>query len=95
MDLPLIITTRLDPSEVDKEAHNIDTLARYPLNFYEATLLHEHPKELENIMGLVSSRLGSELQYEQFCFTHDTNNISDGPKRSSYKTLKTKNLEIR
>ena len=89
MDLPLIITTRLDPSEVDKEAHNIDTLARYPLNFYEATLHHEHPKELENIMGLVSSRLGSELQYEQFCFTHDTKNISDGPKRSSYKTLKT------
>jgi len=53
MDLPLILTTRIDPSEVDKEAHNIDTLFMYPLEFYEATLKHENPKELESIMGLI------------------------------------------
>lgn len=89
MDLPLILTTRIDPSEVDKEAHNIDTLARYPLEFYEATLRHANPKELENKMSIVASRLGTELQYEQFGFTHDTTNISEGPKISNYKTLKT------
>lgn len=89
MDLPLILTTRIDPSEVDKEAHNIDTLARYPLDFYEATLRHDNAKELESIMGLVSSRLGTELQYEKFGFTHDTVDISEGPKMSNYKTLKT------
>ena len=89
MDLPLILTTRIDPSEVDKEAHNVDTLAQYPLEFYEATIRHEHSKELESSMGLVSSRLGTALQYEQFGFTHDTNNISEGPKMSNYKTLKT------
>jgi len=88
MDLPLILTTRIDPSEVDKEAHNIDTLARYPLDFYESTLRHENSKDLEQIMGLVSQRLGSELQYEKFGFTHDTNDISEGPKISTYKTLK-------
>jgi len=89
MDLPLILTTRIDPSEVDKEAHNVDTLARYPLDFYNATLQHKHSKEMESFMGLVSSRLGNELQYEQFGFTHDTDDISDGPKMSTYKTLKT------
>ena len=89
MDLPLILTTRLDPSEVDKEAHNVDTLARYPIDFYEATLRHEHPKELEDVMDLVSSRIGTELQYEKFGFTHDTDDISEGPTMSSYKTLKT------
>lgn len=89
MDLPLILTTRIDPSEVDKEAHNLDTLARYPLEFYEATIHHVNPKELEEKMGLVASRLGTELQYEQFGFTHDTNDISEGPKMSKYKTLKT------
>ncbi|RLF29864.1 MAG: DNA polymerase II large subunit [Thermoplasmata archaeon] len=89
MDLPLILTTRIDPAEVDKEAHNIDTLARYPIEFYEATLRHENPKNVESIMGLVSSRLGSKLQYEQFGFTHDTDDISKGPKESLYKTLKT------
>jgi DNA polymerase II large subunit len=88
MDLPLILTTRINPTEIDKEAHNVDTLARYPLEFYEATLRHEHPKNLESLMGLVSSRLGTELQYEQFGFTHDTADISLGPKESLYKTLK-------
>ena len=89
MDLPLILTTRIDPSEVDKEAQNVDVLSRYPLNFYESTLGHINPKDLENKMGLVSSRIGTELQYEKFGFTHDTNDISEGPKMSNYKTLKT------
>ena len=40
-------------------------------------------------MGLVSSRIGSKLQYEQLYFTHDTDDISDGQKVSTYKTLKT------
>jgi DNA polymerase II large subunit len=40
-------------------------------------------------MGMVSSRLGSPLQYEKYCFTHDTIDISQGPKISSYKKLKT------
>jgi DNA polymerase II large subunit len=89
MDLPLILTTRLDPAEVDKEAHNLDTLSRYPLEFYHATLQHAHSKELEPIMGLVSQRIGTEQQYESFGFTHDTTDISVGPKESTYKTLKT------
>jgi DNA polymerase II large subunit len=89
MDLPLVLTTRIDPSEIDKEAHNVDTLSRYPLKFYESTLKHEHSKELEPIMGLVSSRLETILQYEQFGFTHDTVDISAGPVQSSYKSLKT------
>jgi len=89
MDLPLILTTRIDPSEVDKEAHNVDILSRYPIDFYEATLLHKHSKNLEEIMGLVSDRVGTKLQYEHFGFTHDTDDISEGPKKSRYKTLKT------
>ncbi|MFO7677696.1 MAG: DNA polymerase II large subunit [Thermoplasmatota archaeon] len=88
MDLPLILTTRIDPSEIDKEAHNIDTLYRYPLDLYEATLRHDHSKNVESVMDLVASRLGSEKQYEQFGFTHDTADISAGPKESLYKTLK-------
>jgi len=89
MDLPLILTTRLDPSEVDKEAHNVDCLSRYPLDFYRATLRHEHPKDWEDKMDVVGSRLGTPLQYEQFGFTHDTLDISQGPVMSRYKTLKT------
>src|SRR5256712_928723 len=37
MDAPLVLTTRIDPNEIDKEAHNLDVMSRYPLGFYRAT----------------------------------------------------------
>ncbi len=87
MDLPLVLTTRLDPNEIDKEAHNVDTLRRYPVAFYEATRKHAHPKDVAAIMGLVEQRVGTPEQYEGFGFTHDTHDISEGPAVSAYKTL--------
>jgi len=87
MDAPLVLTTRIDPKEVDKEAHNIDVSACYPLEFYRATQEIKNPTEIESIMDLVSSRLGTPEQYEHFMFTHDTSDIAAGPLNSSYKTL--------
>jgi len=89
MDIPLILSTRIDPREIDKEAHNIDVMFRYPLEFYEATLKFLHPKDIEKYMDTVAHRLGSYLQYGAFGFTHDTRDISEGPVESSYKKLKT------
>lgn len=87
MDLPLVLSTRLDPNEVDKETHNVDTLARYPLAFFEATTRHAAAKELSKQMGLVEARIGKPEQYEGFGFTHDTADINAGPAASAYKTL--------
>ncbi len=87
MDLPLVLTTRLDPNEIDKEAHNVDTLRRYPLAFFEATRKHANPKEVTKIMGLVEERVGKPEQYEGFGFTHDTADIAAGPAASAYKVL--------
>ena len=89
MDLPLVLTTRLDPDEIDKEAHNVDTLSEYPLAFFEATTRHAHAKEVAGIMGLVEERVGKPEQYEGFGFTHDTRDIAEGPRLSAYKVLET------
>ncbi len=89
MDAPLVLTTRLDPNEIDKEAHNIDCLWRYPLEFYNAAMDMRDPKELEKTMDLISGRIGTEKQYEGLGFTHDTKDISEGPKNSAYTTLVT------
>ncbi|MCL2785749.1 MAG: DNA polymerase II large subunit [Methanomassiliicoccaceae archaeon] len=89
MDAPLVLTTRLDPNEIDKEAHNVDCLFEYPLEFYKAASDVRDPKEVEGIMDLVGKRIGSERQYEGLGFTHDTDDISEGPKHSSYTTLET------
>ena len=87
MDAPLTLTMRLDPSEVDKEAHNVDVASRYPLEFYEATLKHPGPKDVEKLVDMVAKRLGKPEQYEGFGFTHDTADIAEGPPLSAYKTI--------
>lgn len=89
MDAPLVLTIKLDPREIDDEAHNVDVVERYPLEFYEATLRYAKPQELEDVIETVSKRIGKPEQYHGFRFTHDTGDIAAGPKMSSYKTLGT------
>ena len=87
MDSPLVLTTRLDPNEIDKEAHNVDCRRFYPREFYQAAMEMKDPKEVEKIMDLVGGRIGTPAQYETLGFTHDTADISEGPKESAYTTL--------
>ncbi|HTY90534.1 MAG TPA: DNA polymerase II large subunit [Methanocella sp.] len=87
MDAPLVLSMRIDPKEVDKESQNVDVMARYPREFYQASLEYRSPKDLEKTMDLVSKRLGTPAQYEGFMFTHDTGDIAAGPTNSAYKTL--------
>lgn len=89
MDAPLVLALRLDPNEVDKEAQNIDVHWEYPLEFYRASVEFKHPKDIQSRMDLVADRIKSLLQYEGFGFTHDTNDIAEGPDESAYKTLET------
>ena len=94
MDAPLVLTVRIDPSEIDKEALNVDVGNEYPLEFYYATLRKAKPKEVEDIMDFVKKRLGTERQYEGFGFTHDTTDINVGVLESAYKTLGDMNKKI-
>lgn len=89
MDAPLVLTTRLDPSEIDKEAQNVDCLRRYPIEFYRAAMQMKDTKDVEKMMDLVAGRIGTYRQYETLGFTHDTYDINDGPTHSAYTTLET------
>ncbi len=88
MDAPLVLTTRIDPREIDDEAHNIDVVEGYPLEFYEAALRYAKPQELSSMIETVENRLGKPGQFS-LKFTHDTSDIAAGPKTSTYKTLST------
>ncbi len=87
MDAPLVLTTRLDPNEIDKEAHNMDVSYVYGLDFYKATQRYAHPKEVESMMDLIGGRIGTVLQYEGMGFTHEVSDISEGPVMSAYTSL--------
>ncbi|MHA2180720.1 MAG: hypothetical protein ACXAAH_04775 [Promethearchaeota archaeon] len=85
MDATLVISSILDPNEVESEAHNVDIMYNYPLEFYEATENYVMPAELGKIMELVKNRLGTPEQYENLGFNIPTRNINEGPKTTAYK----------
>jgi DNA polymerase II large subunit len=87
MDAPLVMSSRIDPSEIDDEAHNMDIVREYPAEFYEATLRMADPGEVEELIQLGEDTLGTEDQYRGFDHTHDTTDIHLGPSLSAYKTL--------
>ena len=87
MDAPLVISEVLSRKEVDGESHNVDFLAQYPLQFYEESQKYPKPKDMESYMRVAKHYIGKEGQYEGFMFTHPTENINWGPKRSAYSEL--------
>ncbi len=87
MDAPLVMSSRIDPAEIDDEAHNMDIARSYPREFYEATAEMADPGEVEDLIQVGEDTLGTDDQYRGFDHTHDTVDIAAGPDLSAYKTL--------
>jgi DNA polymerase II large subunit len=87
MDAPLVMSSRIDPSEIDDEAHNMDIDREYPREFYEATRELVEPDDVEDLVTIAEATLGTDGEYTGFGHTHDTSNIHLGPELSAYKTL--------
>ncbi len=89
MDAPLVLSSRIDPEEIDDESHNIDTMSEIPLELYEKTLEFAKPSDVLDLVDNVKKRLGTEDQYQGLIFSHDTSSIHSGPKLCLYKMLPT------
>ncbi|PSP44800.1 hypothetical protein BRC69_07660 [Halobacteriales archaeon QH_6_66_25] len=87
MDAPLVMSSRIDPAEIDDEAHNVDIMDEYPREFYEATRELRDPSDVEELMTIAEETLGTDREYTEFRHTHDTADIAAGPDLSAYKTL--------
>ena len=85
MDAPLVMSSRVDPTEIDDEAHNMDIVSTYPREFYEATREMADPETVDIQTG--EDTLGTVDQYHGFGHTHSTTDIHMGPSLSAYKTL--------
>ncbi|MFH1664440.1 MAG: DNA polymerase II large subunit [archaeon] len=93
MDAPLVFTTVLNPSEIDNEVYEMETVSSYPIEFYYKTLDYAEPNLKE--VAIVKKRLGEENQYTELMFTHNTETFDEGPKQSMYVQLKTMEEKIR
>jgi DNA polymerase II large subunit len=80
-----VMSTRIDPAEIDDEAHNVDVVEQYPLELYEAAREMADPEDVD--VTIAEEWLGTDEEYATFGHTHDTANIAAGPPMSAYKTL--------
>ncbi|MFB6094624.1 MAG: DNA-directed DNA polymerase II large subunit, partial [Halanaeroarchaeum sp.] len=85
MDAPLVMSSRIDPAEIDDEAHNVDVVDAYPRELYEASREMAPPESVD--VEIAADSVGTESEYVGFGFTHDTADIALGPDLSAYKTL--------
>ncbi len=84
-DAPLVITSKLIPSEVDDMVFDMDVVSEYPLEFYEAAQQYKWPWEIK--IEQLKDRLGKDNQYYNFKFTHDTSDFNSGVRCSAYKSI--------
>ena len=86
MDTPRVLMMRINPKEIDSEAHNIDLESQYSLSLYQSAELELPPKKIANDVVFVSNYLEDNTNFS-FSFTHSTSDINSGPKTSRYVEL--------
>jgi DNA polymerase II large subunit len=84
MDAPLVVTTRLTPTELDDEIYDIDIVPNYGIPFYEAAEINTDPGKVG--LKTVESILEDDEALLNWPFTHHTADINDGPIVNTYST---------
>ncbi|MFH0737635.1 MAG: DNA polymerase II large subunit [Candidatus Micrarchaeota archaeon] len=84
MDAPLVLSIDINPKEVDDEAHCIEMVSRYPLEFYQAAERYASPGEVK--IKLVKDVLGTPEQFE-LPITHPGGTLDVGNCRTAYVEL--------
>lgn len=87
MDAPLLLTVAIKPSEIARQAFNIETVQRLPLKFFEETQVRADPKALSGLIETVQQKLGSDAVLGSLGFTHDARDFNSGNLESVYKKL--------
>lgn len=94
MDAPLLIQPTVLPHEVQRQAHNVDIVEKYPLSFYQNTWLGVKASDVLDSIEILKNRIGTNKQFYDYGFTHHTNTLISDVNRSAYSTLNTMNEKL-
>jgi len=89
MDAPLFVIPVLNPSEVDKEAHNVDVIGRYPPEFYRLCGEGAGPDDYAPLVDTLGGRLGTPAQFQGLGYTEECSDINMGSHEGAYTRLRT------
>jgi DNA polymerase II large subunit len=87
MDAPILLTLSIKPTEIARQAYNLETVEQLPLRFYEETQRRSDSKTLTAIIETVNARLGSSMVLDSLGCTHQVSDINRGNLESAYKKL--------
>ncbi|NYZ77301.1 DNA polymerase II large subunit [Candidatus Micrarchaeota archaeon] len=91
MDAPLVLTTVIDPKEVDDEAHSIEIVSSYPLEFYTAAERITPPGDVK--IRTIKNVLGTPEQHD-FPITHPGSMLEGANEKTTYVMLQTMREKI-
>ncbi len=86
-DAPLVLNSHLRAGEVDDMIFDLDVSWSYGLEFYRAAEEGKHPSEIK--VEQISDRLGTDKEFVNIGYTHETSDINAGVLCSAYKKLVT------
>ena len=86
MDAPLIIQPLVLPHESQSQAHNLEVVRSFPLQFFEDTISKTKAAAVTSV-ETIRSRLDTPKQFYGYHFTHSTSTITTSKSRSAYATL--------
>ncbi len=84
-DIPLILSTKINPSEVDDQVWDVETISHLPLEFYEAAEKIVNAYDVK--IPIIKDKLGKEDEMYGINFMFDTYSIDEGPHQSNYTQL--------
>ena len=87
MDAPILLTVSIKPTEIARQAYNLETTEQLPLRFYQETQHRSDPKPLSAIIETVNARLGSSMVLDSLGCTLSVTDINNGNLESTYKKL--------
>jgi DNA polymerase II large subunit len=89
MDAPLLLTVVMRPTEVARQAFNLEAVDRFPIRFFEEASGAADPKRLTDLVDVVTHRLGTDEILQPIGFTHEIGDINSGTHESAYTVLPT------
>jgi DNA polymerase II large subunit len=89
MDAPLLLTVVMNPSEVARQAFNLETIHTFPARFFEEASRNADPKTVSDLIEVAVHRLGTERIVQSIGFTHEIGDINTGTHESAYTQLPT------
>jgi len=94
MDAPLVLSIRIDPSEIDKEALNLDITGDYPEELLEMTWNFPDASDITKYVVTAGSRVKIGDSFPECKFTDPTSSVNLGTLRSSYKSTESMEMKL-